>query len=167
VVSYILGWQTGGAPETVPEMTATTRPKIEPIPEVEGDPNNGATLYDFNCAVCHGTDGEGRIGATLTQNWGAIRPDLAIRSTIANGGPGALMPAWSQESGGPLTESEIDDIVAFVMSWSAPSDFETPSPEAPISPFWSGWGGAIFTLLAFMLVVVLIFIFQSRQQTKE
>ncbi len=102
LVYYILSWQTGGAELVTPAPTATRRPPIIPIPEVEGDPNLGALLYDQNCQMCHGPNGEGRVGATLAQDWPGIRPDLSIKTTIMDGVPGSLMPAWSQSNGGPL-----------------------------------------------------------------
>jgi mono/diheme cytochrome c family protein len=164
VVTYILSWQTGGAPEITPHATATSRPAISPVPDVQGDPNQGAILYDGNCAVCHGVDGEGRIGVTLAKNWGSIRPDLAIRSTIANGVPGTAMPAWSQQNGGPLTEDEINDIVAFVMSWPVPAQSMTSTPDSPISSRWIGWGGVILTIFLFVLIVVIALEFQKPKQ---
>ncbi len=38
-----------------------------------GDPKRGGELYVENCAMCHGIDGQGRIGASLDSfpgNWG-------------------------------------------------------------------------------------------------
>jgi mono/diheme cytochrome c family protein len=164
VVSYILSWQTGGAPEITPHATATSRPAISPVPEVQGDPNQGAILYDGNCAVCHGVNGEGRIGVTLAKNWGSIRPDLAIRSTIASGVTGTAMPAWSQENGGPLTEDEIDDIVAFVMSWPVPAEPATVTPDSPIPSRWIGWGGVILTIFLFVFIVIIVLEIQKPKQ---
>ena len=41
------------------------------------------------------------------------------------------MPAWLNDYGGPLTEQQIDAVVAFIRSWeaTAPSrpDWRTPS----------------------------------------
>ncbi|NOZ26909.1 MAG: c-type cytochrome [Chloroflexi bacterium] len=76
LVLYILSWETGGIPPLTPTATFTPRPPITPIPGVEGDPNRGAVLYQENCAVCHGPNGEGRVGATLAKNWPSIRADL-------------------------------------------------------------------------------------------
>ena len=63
-----------------------------------GDPDQlelAAQLFAHNCAVCHGVDGQGRVGANLAKDWPSIRPDLRIRATISNGIPGTAMPAWS------------------------------------------------------------------------
>jgi len=114
VVYFILSWQTGGAPQITPQNTATARPEISPVPEVEGDPNQGSVLYDQNCALCHGANGEGRVGATLAKAWPAFRPDLTIKATIERGVEGTYMPAWSQSNGGPLSGAEIDDLVAYL-----------------------------------------------------
>ncbi|MBN1665989.1 MAG: c-type cytochrome, partial [Anaerolineales bacterium] len=66
----------------------------------------GFQIYLENCAVCHGENGQGRVGATLAKDWPSIRPDLAVRQTIVNGVPGSVMPAWAQENGGPLANNE-------------------------------------------------------------
>jgi mono/diheme cytochrome c family protein len=153
---YILSWETGGVPSLSPTPTFTPRPPITPVPEVEGDPNQGAVLYAENCAVCHGANGEGRVGAELDKVWPSIRPDLRIKTVIENGVSGSPMPAWSQKNGGPLTEQDINDVVAFVLSWqdqAAPSG-EVPTPT-PAPSVLSGPLG-ILVLVAGLLVLVLV-----------
>ena len=156
LVAYILSWQTGErvAVPTIP--VPTKRSPITPIPEVEGDPNQGAVLYDKNCVVCHGPDGEGRIGATLAKAWSGIRPDLSIKNTITTGIPGSAMPAWGQAHGGPLTEENIDDIVSFILSRpNFPSSQASPTVTAvspPQSPWLRGFGGVL--LFIFLLVII-------------
>lgn len=105
----------------------------------DGQLQEGATLYAANCQVCHGEKGQGRIGATLAQNWPSIRPDLTIRNVISVGVPGSPMPAWSQTKGGPLSEAQIDALVAYILSWESGQAFEyvpawTPTPHPPITP---------------------------------
>ena len=54
----------------------------------EPDPQElGAQLFAENCAVCHGADGQGRVGATLAKDWPSIRPDLTVKSIIETGVP--------------------------------------------------------------------------------
>jgi cytochrome c oxidase cbb3-type subunit III len=165
IVAYILTWETGGPASIPPTATAFPRPVLTAVPNVEGDPNNGAVLFDKNCAVCHGTDGKGRVGANLSKSWAAIRPDLSIKTTISNGIPGSVMPAWSQAKGGPLAESEINDLVAFLLllSDSSPAA-ETPTPTPAPSGFFTGWGGVIFALVLFLIVVAVAIIVQTRRK---
>jgi mono/diheme cytochrome c family protein len=166
VVAYILTWGSGGPASVPPAPTALPRPVLTAVPNVEGDPNNGALLYDQNCAVCHGPEGKGRVGANLSRDWSAIRPDLSIKNTISNGISGSVMPAWSQANGGPLSETEINDLVAFLLALSEASAQapETPTPTPAPSVFFTGWGGVIFSLVLFVIVVAVAIIVQTRRK---
>jgi cytochrome c oxidase cbb3-type subunit 3 len=157
---YILSWETGGLPEVdlTPTPTFTPRPPITPPPPVEGDPEQGAVLYARNCAVCHGPNGEGRVGATLNKSWPSIRADLRIETTIERGVPGSVMPAWGQAYGGPLAQGEIGDIVAYIQSWETPaqsvevSATPTPTPSAFRGPL----GVVVFLAAVLALALVAI-----------
>jgi mono/diheme cytochrome c family protein len=164
---YILSWQTGGPFIPIPLPTQFTGPALTPPPGVDGDPNSGAVLYDQNCAVCHGTQGEGRIGASLAKDWSSIRPDLRVKSVILTGVEDAAMPAWSQANGGPLTEGEIDDIVAYILTWSPVPGVEiTETPETSPS-FLSGWPMWILLFLVFVAILVIIVYFSRRGQEED
>jgi mono/diheme cytochrome c family protein len=166
LVAYILSWQTGGAPSLAPRPSATPYPPITPVPNVTGDPNHGAVLFGENCAVCHGPNGEGRVGATLVKNWPGIRPDLNIKTTIENGISGSVMPAWSQAKGGPLAEQDINDLVSFILARSANAPGE-PAPASntgsPVSiPWLTGWGGVLILFILFVLLIAGALIVQRR-----
>ena len=160
LVCYVLSWQTGGPPVIYPTPTPAIRLALTPPPGVTGDPNNGALLYASNCAVCHGLEGEGRIGAALAKVWPSIRPDLRVRSVIETGVEGAAMPAWSQEHGGPLTGQEIDDIVAFILTWSG-AETSPETVEARQGPL-TGWSVWVIIIGVFVLIIVAV-IYYSRQ----
>ncbi|GAB4479119.1 MAG: hypothetical protein Kow0088_19670 [Anaerolineales bacterium] len=163
IVAYILTWESGAPRLLPPTPTTVPRPPLTPPPDVQGDPNRGATLYDQNCAVCHGANLEGRIGATLAKNWPSIRPDQSIRSVIAKGIKGSAMPAWSQANGGPLSETEIDDLVAFLLTQAKPAEIFQPTPTPAFQPGWlSGWGGVLTTIVVFVLIVSGALIYQAR-----
>lgn len=166
LVAYILSWETGG-PRIIPATpTPVLRGVITPVPGVEGDPNRGALLYDQNCAVCHGPEGQGRIGATLAKAWPAIRPDLRVRTTISEGIENSAMPAWSQANGGPLTESDIDDITSYVMTFESTTlqTSPTPTPAPPLNVFLTGWGGVLVFIVLFALIVGLAIWLQNRKR---
>lgn len=85
-----------------------------------GDATRGKPVFDKNCAVCHGDRGQGRVGATLTKDFPAIRVDALLKDIISNGVSGSVMPAWSKAKGGPLSDAEIDDVSAYVRSLGGP-----------------------------------------------
>lgn len=163
LVLYILSWETGGLELMTPMPSPTSRPPITPVPEVEGNPNNGAVLYDQNCAMCHGMEGEGRIGATLDMAWPSIRPDLTVENIIRNGVEGSVMPAWSVDNGGPLADEQIDDVVAYILTLSEDrgTPVFTPQPEPETMP--SGWVGLVITVVLLAAIVGVILLLQRRR----
>lgn len=101
------------------------------LAQAGGDPENGARLYAENCLVCHGENGEGRTGAELNDAFVSVNPEAFIRDTISNGRPGTLMPTWGEDNGGPLTDEEIDDLIAYVATWGGVSEPVLPVVHPP------------------------------------
>src|SRR5450759_348656 len=81
-----------------------------------GDATRGAQLFAQDCAVCHGDRAQGRVGATLAKDFPGIRVEALLKETLSNGGQGSVMPAWSSAKGGPLSDAQINDLVAFIRS---------------------------------------------------
>ncbi len=78
----------------------------------------GEELYTLHCTSCHGESGEGLIGPALnSKDLLEAVSDAQIGSLILTGVPGTAMPAWGQNYGGPLTDEEVRQIVAYVRSW--------------------------------------------------
>jgi mono/diheme cytochrome c family protein len=119
-------------------------------------------LFDQNCVVCHGDQGQGRVGAALAKDWSGIRPDLTVRSTIAGGVANTLMPAWSQARGGPLSEAEIDDLTSYVLTLvEAGSAQASPTVIAPAEDYGAFTGAAgvlVFVLLAAALIALVLIV---------
>jgi cytochrome c oxidase cbb3-type subunit 3 len=101
----------------------------------------GAELFAENCVLCHGQQGEGGIGPALNDKpFLTENSDERIFSLIDSGVPGTQMPAWSQSFGGPFTDEQIRQMVAFVRSWE-PTAIDHQIPLIPPDP---ARGQAIF-----------------------
>lgn len=114
IVAYIDTWGKASSP-VLPQPRSPAE-EIPPVPEVDGDPNQGAVVFAQNCAACHGEEGEGRIGQTLAKTYASAEPGAYVIDGVTNGVEGTLMPAFGAEQGGPLSEQEIQDVSAYVLS---------------------------------------------------
>jgi cytochrome c oxidase cbb3-type subunit 3 len=98
---------------------------------IAGDPVRGKAIYQEHCLECHGADGSGEgegTGVTLSReraflvmpasisNPGflASAPDQMIQRVVSAGRKPSGMPAFGR---GKLSETEIDDVVAYVRSF--------------------------------------------------
>jgi cytochrome c oxidase cbb3-type subunit 3 len=94
-------------------------------------------LYANNCAGCHGRDGKGGAAIGLAAPvYLAIADDATIRRVTANGVPGTAMPAFAQQSGGMLTDEQINAIVRGIRgNWArrdATAAVDFPPYAAPV-----------------------------------
>jgi len=80
--------------------------------------DRGQALYSQQCVSCHGVQGEGGVGPALN-NRTVLKNTLdnVFFSVIRSGVPNTQMPAWSVDYGGPLTDEDIRDVVAFLRAW--------------------------------------------------
>lgn len=103
--------------------------------------SQGRQIYVANCTACHGTRGEGGVGPALNdKNVLSKGTNEVLAGYIAVGRPNTLMPAWSQAHGGPLTDEDIRNVVAFIRAWepTAPTvvaDTITPNASRGLSLF--------------------------------
>jgi mono/diheme cytochrome c family protein len=95
-------------------MAACTRPPDQALTESNA-------LYDQNCAGCHGADGNGGAARGLIDPvFLEIADEATIRRITAAGVPGTAMPAFAMESGGSLTDEQIDSIVRSIRgTWTS------------------------------------------------
>ncbi len=91
-----------------------------------------ATLYDQNCAACHGRNGQNGPAIDLgNPEYQALIDDASLRKWIANGMPGTEMPAFAQSAGGMLTDAQVDVLVAGMRkAWRAQDAFAGAAPPA-------------------------------------
>ena len=79
-------------------------------------------LYSENCAACHGE--QGVRGASISLGnpvYLAYAGEANIRTAIAKGVHGSLMPAFAQSSGGMLTDAQVDALAhGLITNWGKP-----------------------------------------------
>ncbi|GAB4503011.1 MAG: hypothetical protein Fur0043_00030 [Anaerolineales bacterium] len=100
--------------------------------------DDAMTLYAENCAVCHGLNGEG-LGATPPLDNPGLQtmPFDDLYKVIARGRFDTAMPAWNKEDGGPLSDYQIEELVALIQSgdWQETGDRVVNLGLAPLIPF--------------------------------
>ncbi len=100
----------------------------------------GAQLFAANCAPCHGPFGEGGpnptrpgdiIAPISSAEFLKTRDDLTLRNIISQGQPTFGMSPFGAAYGGPLSDEQIDALVAFIRSWQANPPVELPPEVSP------------------------------------
>ena len=84
-----------------------------------GDSTAGASVYEASCANCHGKAGgpTGPSGSVLNTSYLALVSPQGLRTAVIVGRPGLNMPGWrTVNSSHPLSEKEVRDVVAFLLS---------------------------------------------------
>ena len=97
-----------------------------------GDTAAGKEIWGTSCATCHGVNGAGVSAPALnSQEFLTTTTDDQMDDIIKRGVQGTAMSAWWNESGGSLSDQEIENIIAYVRSWE---------PTAPSCPGWENPG---------------------------
>jgi cytochrome c oxidase cbb3-type subunit 3/ubiquinol-cytochrome c reductase cytochrome c subunit len=100
--------------------TSSTQQASPPYADTTaGDSVTGATVYESSCSRCHGKAGGpvGQSGSVLNASFLALVSPQALRTSIIVGRPDLNMPGWrSVNATHPLSEEEIRDVVAFLLS---------------------------------------------------
>jgi mono/diheme cytochrome c family protein len=107
-----------------------------------------AFLYGRNCAGCHGPDGKAGLAIGLGNPvYLAIADDATIHRITADGVTGTAMPAFAQNSGGMLSDDQINVVVRGIRTrWARPDavrDAVLP-PYAAQSPGDPKHGEAVY-----------------------
>lgn len=168
LVAYIRS--LGNQAPTVPAgPTATARPRPSPAATYPaGNSTRGTKLYADNCALCHGANGEGRVGALLQKDWSGINVESFLDNTIARGVAGSRMPAWAKSYGGPLTDQEIADVAAYIRTLKKPTQPPpTPAPAVPQGGPFGNWLALICVGLAFVVGVAALAIGLAGSRKQE
>ncbi len=105
---------------------------------VPWDLARGRSLYESNCAGCHGVEGRGAWAPELrNEGFLAAATDGFLQATIVRGRTGTAMRAFGRGGHGisELPPDDVDDIVAYIRSWSesAPSPMTIPAERSIVT----------------------------------
>jgi mono/diheme cytochrome c family protein len=107
-------------PSPAPTAAGPTQPPAadQPVPSEKPSAVRGQTIFEANCAACHGEagDGSGLAGAADFTDPSLFRSKAPARffQSIRDGVAGSAMPAWS----GKLTEMEMWDVLYYERSFA-------------------------------------------------
>lgn len=153
IAVYLVGILNG----TEPVQPAPTYqpPPITPLPDIVGDPSEGAVIFQKNCAACHGKEAQGGFGWPLAKSWPGTNPDAFIRQVVSQGIEGTIMPSWGEQYGGPLSAVQVENVASYVLSLSPTATAPTPMPE-PTGPLGRTESLVILGAVAALLIIGLI-----------
>ncbi len=108
-----------------PKATPAQPPLASAVPKAAGKTSpvsaqakEGKALYDVYCALCHGATAEGyradNAPSLVTQSFLESASNGFLQRAIRMGRPNTAMAAYGQQRGGPLSESDIRAIVAYL-----------------------------------------------------
>lgn len=101
---------------------------------------DGAQLFASNCAGCHGQYGEGgpnpanpsqTIVPISSAEFLKTRDDFTLRNIISQGQPNFGMSPFGSAYGGPLSDDQVDALVAYIRTWEANPPVSLPTEVAP------------------------------------
>ena len=138
---------SGGAHQTMPVWgSILTAEQLDALVSytlsaAEGTPlEAGQQLFSQFCSACHGDFGEGGpnptrpgdiIAPISSAEFLKTRDDFTLRAIISQGQPNFGMSPFGSSFGGPLEDTDIDSIVAYMRSWEANPPVELPPQVVP------------------------------------
>ena len=109
-----------GAPLGLSEPRLAAEENAQQVMAIE----RGYNIYQANCALCHGANGEGGVGPTLNRqdklfahlNEGYLENILVVGGRYACGNPESAMPIWADTGNppGPLNYIQIEELITFL-----------------------------------------------------
>ncbi|MFQ5494988.1 MAG: c-type cytochrome, partial [Phycisphaerae bacterium] len=129
LVALLRSWEYDPPTPPRPRLAGTTvtTPAIAHRHVIPWNLAQGKTLFESNCAGCHGVEGRGSWAPELNnEEFLAAATDGFLQATIVRGRRGTAMRPFGQGANGltDLSSQAIDDIVAYIRSWST----RVPSP---------------------------------------
>jgi len=95
------------------EQKFETRVSFTDISRIEGNPEQGRSIYIRDCSSCHGEDGRGDIGLPLNNpDFLATASNRFLYNTLVSGRNMAGMPGWTKYNPG-----ELAGLIAYMRTW--------------------------------------------------
>ncbi|MCB9559798.1 MAG: c-type cytochrome [Kofleriaceae bacterium] len=109
----------GSATPPPPPPPDVVKPTPRPVPSpTEARVQLGQKLFANLCALCHGPDGRGYVAdnapSLVSESFLASASDAFLRTGIVEGRPGTAMGAYGRARGGPLSDGDVDAVIAFL-----------------------------------------------------
>jgi len=103
--------------QSVTEVSEPAGARLDTPKQTQDPPSgqtDGASIFNAQCAVCHGTDGKG-VAAMKTPDFTdpklqASLSDAEVMQIIKHGKPGTAMPAW----GSKLPERDLSAVAEYI-----------------------------------------------------
>jgi cytochrome c oxidase cbb3-type subunit 3/ubiquinol-cytochrome c reductase cytochrome c subunit len=96
----------------------------------QGDVARGQQVFEAHCSKCHTTGTEpknAKLSSVTDGSYLALIGDQSLRAIIIAGRPDIGHPDWRGVPGGPLTDQDVTDVVA----WIASQRQKTPGQPYP------------------------------------
>ena len=116
LLAYMATWGTDTTP-ALPEPNIAEMP--EHVEGYDGDVMAGAVVYAKVCAGCHGVDGNGR-GVAGFPGFEVVPGETL--AAVREGRAGTTMPAFAADAGGPLSDTQLIDLDAYLATWRQPAE---------------------------------------------
>lgn len=102
-------------------------PREDPQPLTAAE--RGQVAYDRYCALCHGNEGQGYLGAQAV----ALGNEMFLRTAsdefliaaTLEGRPETRMAPYGESFDGPLNRGDAEDIVAYLRTWQEGDPIDT------------------------------------------
>ena len=91
--------------------------------------DNGATIFQRQCAVCHAADGGGGVGPNLTDDYYIHGGDIkSVFTTIKYGVPSKGMISWESQ----LNPSEMRDVSSYIITLRGTTPANPKEPQGEL-----------------------------------
>ena len=88
---------------------------FEELRPASGSVRNGRKIYQEDCLICHGSEGQGDIGLPLNnRDFLSVASDRFLFNTLVSGRNTAGMPAWTHYSA-----RDLADLIRYIRTWGA------------------------------------------------